>query len=87
MPLILPVHFIVCLHNFIMVDSQIVTHNLPDAVVWNAWIAKAASMADMEPDGWKRYVCVEPAVIMSPVHLQAGQTFDAYISLAVVARK
>jgi glucose-6-phosphate 1-epimerase len=34
---------------------RIATHNLPDAVVWNAWAAKAASMKDMEPDG---YGCV-----------------------------
>ncbi len=30
-------------------------------VVWNPWIAKTAGMADMEPDGWQRMICVETA--------------------------
>jgi len=30
-------------------------------VVWNPWIAKTASMADMAPDEWKGMVCVETA--------------------------
>lgn len=30
-------------------------------VVWNPWSAKAATMADMGPDGWMNLVCVESA--------------------------
>jgi D-hexose-6-phosphate mutarotase len=36
---------------------RVATHNLPDAVVWNAWAAKAATMKDMEPDGYGRASC------------------------------
>ena len=28
-------------------------------VVWNPWIAKAASLPDMAPDDWKEMICVE----------------------------
>ncbi len=34
---------------------EVSTENFSDAVVWNAWEKKAATMADMEPGGW---VCV-----------------------------
>jgi glucose-6-phosphate 1-epimerase len=30
-------------------------------VVWNPWSAKAAGIADLEPDDWRRMVCVETA--------------------------
>jgi glucose-6-phosphate 1-epimerase len=30
-------------------------------VVWNPWSAKAAEIADLEPDDWQRMVCVETA--------------------------
>jgi glucose-6-phosphate 1-epimerase len=30
-------------------------------VVWNPWSAKAAEIADLEPDDWRRMLCVETA--------------------------
>jgi glucose-6-phosphate 1-epimerase len=30
-------------------------------VVWNPWAVKAAEMADLEPDDWRRMICVETA--------------------------
>ena len=30
-------------------------------VVWNPWATKAAAIADMEPEDWRRMVCVETA--------------------------
>jgi len=36
------------------------TEGLPDLTVWNPHEVKSNAMADMESDGWKRFVCVEP---------------------------
>jgi len=44
----------------------------PDAVVWNPGSAKAAALADMEPDGERHMVCVEAAAVQQPVTLAAG---------------
>jgi glucose-6-phosphate 1-epimerase len=30
-------------------------------VIWNPWIDKTKGMSDLEPDGWKRMLCVETA--------------------------
>jgi glucose-6-phosphate 1-epimerase len=30
-------------------------------VVWNPWAARAGAMADLEPDDWRRMICVETA--------------------------
>jgi glucose-6-phosphate 1-epimerase len=35
--------------------------NSATTVIWNPWSQLAASMADMEVDGWKRMACVETA--------------------------
>uniref|UniRef100_A0A7R9VDK3 glucose-6-phosphate 1-epimerase n=1 Tax=Chlamydomonas euryale TaxID=1486919 RepID=A0A7R9VDK3_9CHLO len=41
---------------------QITKHGFPDAVVWNPWIEKAASMADFGDEEYKDMLCIEPAV-------------------------
>ncbi|MCX6029757.1 MAG: D-hexose-6-phosphate mutarotase [Chloroflexi bacterium] len=48
----------------------------PDAVVWNPGAAKAATLADLEPDGYRRFVCVEAAVIAAPVRLAPGERWQ-----------
>jgi glucose-6-phosphate 1-epimerase len=45
----------------------------PDVVVWNPSAAKGASLADLEPDGYRRFVCVEAAVIAAPVRLAPSE--------------
>ncbi|MGH7322954.1 MAG: D-hexose-6-phosphate mutarotase, partial [Candidatus Rokuibacteriota bacterium] len=30
-------------------------------VIWNPWMAKAATMTDLAPDEWPRFVCIETA--------------------------
>jgi glucose-6-phosphate 1-epimerase len=45
-----------------------------DAVVWNPGAVDAAALADMEKDEYKRFVCIEPA-LLAPVTLEAGQSW------------
>ena len=47
----------------------------PDTVVWNPGAEKCAKLADMEPDGYLRFVCVEAAAIASPIVLVPGETW------------
>jgi len=35
--------------------------NSSTTIVWNPWAELTAKMADMEPDGWERMICVESA--------------------------
>lgn len=44
----------------------------PDAVVWNPAAARCAAMSDLVPDDYQRFVCVEAAVIGTPVSLAPG---------------
>ncbi len=44
-----------------------------DAVVWNPAAAKCASMPDLEPDDYRRFVCVEAAAVGVPVRLAPGE--------------
>ena len=45
-----------------------------DAVVWNPGAADAAALADMADEEYRRFVCIEPALLNGPV-LQPGETW------------
>lgn len=47
----------------------------PDTVVWNAWHT-AAGIGDMEPDDYRRYVCVEAAAVQHAISLEPGQFWE-----------
>ena len=48
----------------------------PDAVVWNPGRERAASLPDLAPGDEKRFVCVEAAVVQTPVTLGAGRRWS-----------
>lgn len=55
----------------------------PDVVLWNPGAQRAASLADMQPDGARSMLCVEAAAVQVPITLASGgrwhgaQTLDA----------
>jgi glucose-6-phosphate 1-epimerase len=48
----------------------------PDVVVWNPGAAAAAKLADMEPEGERRMLCVEAAVVQTPVVLAPARRWQ-----------
>jgi glucose-6-phosphate 1-epimerase len=56
-------------------SSKISAQGFTDTVVWNPSLAKGQSLTDLEPDGHRRFVCVEAAAIGQPVHLEPKQTW------------
>jgi glucose-6-phosphate 1-epimerase len=55
-------------------------------VVWNPWAEAAAKMGDMEPDGWKRMLCVETANVEEcAVKLPPGETHTMRAEIRVEA--
>jgi len=42
----------------------------PDLVVWNPWAQRGAALPDLEPEGYRRMVCVEAAAVGMPLHLE-----------------
>ena len=62
---------------------RITCNNLPDAVVWNPWKAKADKMTDLDKDGWKKFVCCEPGVIVDPILLEGGKTWSSSMKIEI----
>ena len=50
----------------------IATTGFPDTVVWNPGESGGAGMADLEPDGYARMVCVEAAAVRAPLTVNPG---------------
>lgn len=48
----------------------------PDAVVWNPGAARAAGFTDLDAEGYRRFLCVEAAVIGTPVSLAPGASWS-----------
>lgn len=44
----------------------------PDVVVWNPGPALAAKLPDLDPEGYRRMLCIEAALIGAPVTLAPG---------------
>ncbi len=53
--------------------TLIVQSGFTDTVVWNPGAVAGAALSDLEPGGYERMLCVESAVIGTPVCLQAGE--------------
>ncbi len=47
-----------------------------DVVVWNPGAERGATLADLEPGGYARFVCVEAGCIGTPVMLHAGERWS-----------
>lgn len=63
---------------------RITADGFPDVVVWNPGAAKAAQLADMEPGGERRMLCVEAAAVQRPVVLQPGEQWAGMQALTVL---
>ncbi len=55
----------------------------PDLVLWNPG-ARAASLADMEPGGERRMVCIEAAAVQTPIVLGADRRWSGSQRLTAV---
>lgn len=46
-----------------------------DLVVWNPWEAGTAAIADLPKDGFRRFICLESAVVGQPVSVAPGEAW------------
>lgn len=59
------------------------SEGFPNAVVWNPGPEKCAKLADMEPDGYLRFVCVEAAAVGNPIELAPGEIWHGVQTFSV----
>jgi len=53
-----------------------------DVVVWNPWVEKGAALVDLEPEGYRRMLCVEAAAASSPVTVPPAGRWSGAQSLS-----
>ena len=54
-----------------------------DTVVWNPGAAKIATMSDLEPEDYHRFMCVEAAAVGAPIRLAPGERWQGTQALTV----
>jgi len=59
--------------------------NLPDAVIWNPWVAKAQRMPDYGDEEYQQMVCAETGRIIDPVVLAPGESWTGSTTFNVCA--
>jgi glucose-6-phosphate 1-epimerase len=55
----------------------------PDGVIWNPGAELAAKIADLDPAGYQRFVCVEAAIFRTPLALEPYQTWRGGQTLTI----
>jgi glucose-6-phosphate 1-epimerase len=56
--------------------TRVSREGFADVVVWNPGEALAAGLADLEPGGWRRMLCVEAAAVARPVRVEPGARWE-----------
>ena len=64
--------------------TRVAMTGFTDVVVWNPGEGRAASLADLEPGGWLRMLCVEAAAIGAPVRLEPGERWTGRQTLTAL---
>jgi glucose-6-phosphate 1-epimerase len=68
-------------------ELAIETTNFPDVVIWNPGSEKAAELNDMEPSGEQRMLCIEAAVVQTPVVLEPGRRWSGTQTMIAAGEK
>ncbi len=56
--------------------TRVAASGFADVVVWNPGAALAAGLADLEPEGWRRMLCVEAAAVGRPAAVAPGARWE-----------
>jgi glucose-6-phosphate 1-epimerase len=64
--------------------TRVAMSGFTDAVLWNPGADRAAALADLEPGGWLRMLCVEAAAIGQPVTLGPGERWTGQSTLTAL---
>jgi glucose-6-phosphate 1-epimerase len=57
--------------------TRVEKEGFADWVIWNPWVERGAALADLEPEGYRRMVCVEAAAAGTPIRLEPGARWRA----------
>ncbi|MBX7142818.1 MAG: D-hexose-6-phosphate mutarotase [Oligoflexia bacterium] len=50
--------------------------NIKDLVVWNPWSSKSKAFADLGEQEYRRFVCVEPAIVNQKITLEPRASYE-----------
>lgn len=57
-------------------ETVVAATGFPEVVIWNPGAIRGAALVDLEPDGYRRMLCVEAAAIQIPIALEPTQVWQ-----------
>lgn len=63
---------------------QVEKERFGDFVLWNPWIEKSAQMADLSPNDYLKFLCLEAGNVRSKIALSPGESFTSSQRLMVI---
>ena len=66
-------------------EIEITKHGLSDVVAWNPWIEKSKTLTDLEPESYRKFICLETGRVGTPVVVAPGQSYACGQSLRAIA--
>jgi glucose-6-phosphate 1-epimerase len=66
-------------------ELSIEQEGFADAVVWNPGAALAATIGDLAPDDYRRFVCIEAATVLQPQLLAPGERWSGTQRLCAIS--
>lgn len=55
---------------------RLTARGFPDVVLWNPWVEGARAFDDMDDEEWRTMLCLEAAVVATPVTLAPGARWE-----------
>jgi glucose-6-phosphate 1-epimerase len=64
-------------------SCEVQNSGFPDSVIWNPGAKLAAALTDLDPGGYRHFVCVEAAIFREPIILEPYQTWRGGQALTI----
>lgn len=55
--------------------THVLQDGFTDVVIWNPWIERSRTFADLPAEGYRQFLCIEAATVLEPVRLAKGETW------------
>jgi glucose-6-phosphate 1-epimerase len=65
-------------------DLRLEVQGFTHWMIWNPGKTGERLVSDLEPNDWRRFVCIEPLAVSPPILLSLGESFEGHLRARIV---